>query len=235
MAHPSSLSAQDKQKNIHEELLWDNRIDASGIAVEVHGTTVRLTGTVPTYADRRHAENDIRFTPGITAIDNRLTVDHPGYIGTPSDQDIEDAIHSLFTLNTAIHTSEISLRVEGGLVTLEGTVESLWQKMKIEDLVADISGVLGIHNELTVLPIEPLEDEDIEYALVSAIVARTHASEDLIDVSVRHGAVTLSGSVPDWRTHRAVVDIAVSTSGVRSVHDRLSAPQHPARRTHEAP
>jgi osmotically-inducible protein OsmY len=49
--------------------------DAERVAVEVSGHTVILRGTVRSFAERREAERAARNAPGVTKVDDRLTVD----------------------------------------------------------------------------------------------------------------------------------------------------------------
>jgi osmotically-inducible protein OsmY len=44
------------------------------VEVGVDGTQVTLTGDVPTAAERRSAEQTAWFAPGVTAVDNRMTI-----------------------------------------------------------------------------------------------------------------------------------------------------------------
>jgi osmotically-inducible protein OsmY len=50
-------------------------LDADRITVEVDGHKVILKGTVRSYAELRDAERAARNAPGVTQVENRLTVD----------------------------------------------------------------------------------------------------------------------------------------------------------------
>ena len=216
-------SPEDMKTSIMEEIAWDKRIiDSSGIIVEVIGATARLTGTVPSYSDRRHAAMDALCTPGITAVDNQLTVTHPGYYGTPSDASIQSDARSILALNSNLPSARIRVSASGGTVTLRGSVDSYWQKLRTEELISDVSGVQGIRNELTVVPTETYDDESIAASIISAIERTMNININQINVTVENGSVWVSGSIPDWLTHRRIIEIISHTGGVRSVHDNLS-------------
>ena len=51
------------------------RRDRQNITVEVNGSKAILRGTVRSYAERRDAERAARNAPGITDVENKLTVD----------------------------------------------------------------------------------------------------------------------------------------------------------------
>ena len=49
-------------------------IDADKITVEVQGTKAILKGKVRSWAERQEAERTAWLAPGITAVDNRITL-----------------------------------------------------------------------------------------------------------------------------------------------------------------
>lgn len=67
-----------------------------------------------------------------------------------SDELLREILCERFTEDPFIDAVDVSVDVEGGEVTLTGTVTSRMQKMRIEDLAADTTGVTEIHNLLSV-------------------------------------------------------------------------------------
>ena len=67
----------DIKKRITEALQRGAQFDAERITVEVDGHKVILRGTVRSYAELKDAERAARNVPGVTEVENRLTVD-PG-------------------------------------------------------------------------------------------------------------------------------------------------------------
>ena len=65
----------DVKKRIREALERGAEFDAERITVEVQGHKVILKGTVRSYAELRDAERAARNAPGVTEVENRLTVD----------------------------------------------------------------------------------------------------------------------------------------------------------------
>lgn len=67
-----------------------------------------------------------------------------------SDQRVYEEVCECLTEDDALDASDIEVRVEGGIVTLTGTVDSRKDKRYAEDLAERISGVRDVHNQLLV-------------------------------------------------------------------------------------
>jgi osmotically-inducible protein OsmY len=66
---------QDVKRKIKEALERHAEFDAERITVDVDGNKAILRGTVRSYAEKRDAERAARNAPGITEVENDLTVD----------------------------------------------------------------------------------------------------------------------------------------------------------------
>lgn len=67
-----------------------------------------------------------------------------------SDDKIREEIWELLSNHADLDASEVELHVEGGEVTLSGTVDSRDAKWLAEDLVTSVSGVREVNNRLKV-------------------------------------------------------------------------------------
>lgn len=65
----------DIKKKIRDALERGAEIDADRITVEVEGHKVILKGTVRSFAERRDAGRAAQNAPGVTEVENRITVD----------------------------------------------------------------------------------------------------------------------------------------------------------------
>lgn len=74
MVKPTPAPTDVKQR-IKDALQRGAQFDAERITVEIDGNKATLKGTVRSYAEFRDAERAARNAPGITEVENKLTVD----------------------------------------------------------------------------------------------------------------------------------------------------------------
>ena len=65
-----------------------------------------------------------------------------------SDERIHKDINDRLTDDTDLDASDIEVSVDNGVVTLSGSVDSLWDKRRAEDIVNSVLGVSGVNNKL---------------------------------------------------------------------------------------
>lgn len=217
------MARMDEQikKDVVDELYWDDRVDASKVSVEVSNGTVTLNGEVPTYLARSSAHDDASEILGVVGVRNQLAIRYPAGVALPEDADLENEIRRKLSRNPDIDVLDLDLNVSAGVVTLRGTVDAYWKKLYAEDLVASEAGVIFINNYLAITPEKDIIDQDIANDIVRSLEARSAVYADDVNVRVREGRVTLSGTVPSWAARRAAYDAAAYTAGVIDVENRL--------------
>ncbi|NVD39921.1 BON domain-containing protein [Ensifer sp. HO-A22] len=135
-------------------------------------------------------------------------------------QDILDELE----YEPSVHAAGIGVAVDQGIVTLSGHVASFVEKYAVERIVRDMRGVRAIAQELEVRLPEHKKTADDEIASrVLAVLewAAAVSRPDDIDVTVRHGFVTLEGTV-DWHFQRTAAENAVrQLAGVTGISNQL--------------
>jgi osmotically-inducible protein OsmY len=71
---PSTFPSELKKK-IEDALIRNAQLDAKNISVEVQGGKAILRGTVRAWIDKEEAERVAWSAPGITEVDNRITLE----------------------------------------------------------------------------------------------------------------------------------------------------------------
>ncbi|MBD3362847.1 BON domain-containing protein [Candidatus Dojkabacteria bacterium] len=215
------MATQEKiKKDVVDNLYWDTRIDASDIEVEIEKGQVTLKGTVPSYSARSAAASNALSIRDVTSVVNNLTVEYPSAVTVPSDSDIKDNVESSLLWDTDIDSTKIDVSVSGGIVTLEGEVDSFWKLYRAES-DADLTGVIDIVNKLAVVPTESIVDKDIAEDVVNALSRNISVNVDDVNVKVKDGKVTLTGTVPTSTASTAAENSAYFTLGVTDVDNQL--------------
>ena len=69
-----AASPTDLKKKIEDALVRSAEVDAERITVDVQGSKVTLKGKVRSWAERQEAERTAWLAPGVTSVDNQITL-----------------------------------------------------------------------------------------------------------------------------------------------------------------
>lgn len=210
------------KQHIVDHLTWDASVNANDINVTVKNGKVELRGTVQNSTARQVAERNAFHVHGVEDVSNYLEIKFPTTQTLPTDEEISENITSILKWNSHIDASEIQAKTHNNLVTLEGNVGSYWEKYVIRDIVNAVRGVLDVKNNITVRPKLETRDINIKSDIESAFERTNLINEDNIDVSVDTGMVTLEGAVSNFFVKTQAHNIAIYTSGVVDVVDKLT-------------
>src|SRR6185312_4732683 len=109
---------------------------------------------------------------------------------------------------------KVKVQVADGWVTLEGNIESHYQRVAAEMAVKDLMGVKGISNFISILPNKTHPHAS---AVESAIKRSAHVSASKILISVDGDRITLVGSVPSLPVRLALEYLVWRIPGVSSI------------------
>lgn len=212
---------EEIKKDIVDELYWDTRIDASKVNVTVNGGVATLSGELPTYGDLSAARMDAWRIAGVVDVVDELMVAYATPPSVPTDEEIQSRISSILLWDPAIQDSDVSVSVVGGIVTLEGVVNTHWKRFLVEEKIAGIRGILHIENKLAVTPTNKIGDEIIAEDVVAALDRDIDVDPTDVEVQVSNGIVRLFGTVPHWTARESAERDASLTAGVVDVQNEL--------------
>jgi len=130
---------------IVSELAGDPNVGTSEIGIAVEDGMVTLTGHVDSLRARVAAERAVKRVDGIRSIANDLLVKHDG---ERTDTEIaREALHRL--RNNVSVPLEVKAVVSDGCVTLDGIVDSMYERFAAENAVRHLRGVRAVVNEIT--------------------------------------------------------------------------------------
>lgn len=210
------------KQDVINQLVRDERVDASKVTVQVSYGTVILRFEVPSYFSKSSAYEDAMAILGVTEVNNELAVKYPPTITIPTDVEIEKSIKNRLAANVDIAPVDLEVIVSAGLVTLKGTVDSYWKKIHAEELVGTEPGVQEIENHLAVVPTANITDKVIAEDIVDSLESRAAVDADDVNVRVKEGQVTMTGAVPSWSARQAASEAAFYTAGVTDVTNHLT-------------
>ncbi len=111
--------------------------------------------------------------------------------------------------------------MKDGVVTLSGYVPSYWEKDAAEKAVKRVYGVKGVANDIEVKLTSTRTDPEIARDAVHELENHVSLPHDRIKVTVKHGWVTLEGTV-DWQYQKVLAESAVkSLRGVIGVTNNI--------------
>jgi osmotically-inducible protein OsmY len=219
MAQKAKKTDTQIHRDVLEELRWDSRVDETEVGVEVDAGVVTLTGTVTSWAKRVAAQEAARRVIGVLDVANDIKVKVPGGLAR-NDTEIAQAVRRALEWDVYVPEEQISSTVSDGWVTLEGTVERGSQRDDAERAIRNLTGVKAVINKIAVKSAKPVA-EDVRKAIEQALERRAEREAKRIQVDVRDGVATLTGSVHSWAERKSVLAATRFTPGVRSVEDHL--------------
>jgi len=138
----------DIRDAVADELVFDPDVDASGITVDGADGEVTLSGTVPGYPQYLAAAAAARGVAGVTSVRNHLQVALPPG-DYRDDQALTAAANNALTLDEATPVG-VEARAENGNLVLTGTVRDGVERAAAEALVAGLTGVRRVTNNVRI-------------------------------------------------------------------------------------
>ncbi|HVE55974.1 MAG TPA: BON domain-containing protein [Pyrinomonadaceae bacterium] len=202
---------------VKNELAWDTRTWNLGIETKVSNGVVSLSGIVPSYRQLLAAQEAAHRVEGVLDVVNDLTVKIPHKI---PDEEIAHNIRRTLEWDVLVPDERIESMVNGGWVTLEGSVNSLRQVEDTLKAIENLPGVIRITNKLTV-EAQSADPEGLRKAIEEALERRADREAERLVIDVRDGEVELYGRVHSDSERRAVVGSISHARGIRKINDHL--------------
>jgi osmotically-inducible protein OsmY len=140
----------DIRDAVDDQLTFDPDVDAaeSHVTVETMNGEVTLNGTVPSYPQYLAAAAAARRVAGVTDVRNHLEVVLPPG-DYRDDQTLTTTADDALTLNETVRVG-VEATVANGVITLTGTVRDGDERTAAELLVAGLTGVRSVRNDIQI-------------------------------------------------------------------------------------
>lgn len=198
-----------------------------------------MEGEVDHIAGKKLALEAVARVPGVSTIVDRLHVRPAAPMGDGDIRDrVRDALLEEVTLDPctirvwvkgqveiarepADATGTIDVRVEDGIVTLDGDVSGWGQKRLAGVLAWWVPGCRDVFNGIGVTPPEPDSEAAMTDAVLQVLERDPFVAAESIRVHSRRAVVSLDGTVPREAERKLAEDDAWYVFGVDRVVNRL--------------
>ena len=227
--YPEPRTDAEIREDVLGRLHWDALLHDGLLVVSVQNGRVNLSGYVGSLGEKLRAEQEAWAT-GVKAVssdqlevkwwaeDNDLR--HGKYVDQ-TDQEIESAIKEGLSLDPRVSSFTVTPTVDGGVVTLVGTVTSLRAKRTAKEIAENTVGVSRVDNLLDV-ELNGASDASQQRQALSALSLNPLTKSRDIGVEVRSGIATLTGKVQNAAEKAEAEGVVEGIAGISAVIDKLA-------------
>lgn len=204
---------------IRDAFSRDLRVKPFQIDVDVSNGSVAMTGTVDNLRAVRAAQEDAVNTFGVREVKNLLRVKPKVEI---DDSKLLKDLSEAIMRDPYLGNFRLKLSVLDGKVTLSGSVESLFDKRRAEDVVSRVKGVVAVENNLKAdyEGATARSDQEIKKEIEERLYWNSSVDSESIKVTVEDGVATLMGIVDSVDESRKAEELALY-GGAKSVINNL--------------
>lgn len=216
---------EDVKAAIADALFYDPRVISTNVNVRVDSGEVVLSGKVDNLKAKRSSTQVARNTVGVWSVKNQIKV-RPEM--TKADSTIETDVREALVRDPYVKAYNMKIVSNNGVVDLNGTVDTYFDKAQADDIAAQVSGVVAVDNNLMVdepneaLVYSPYVDYDwwypydydwyvipndfyvtstdweIQEEIKDEMWWSPYVESDQVNVTVENGKATLTGEVDTW-------------------------------------
>ena len=155
LPHYAPRSDAELLELLVQALLAERTPAFDGIEPHVDGSSVRLTGSVPSAAAKLHAEELAYLVPGVLDVHNELVLESvSGKKGEPrviqNNETVVVRLSHALAADARTKDAVIEVIEDRGIVTLQGAVADAKTRADAEEIARQVAGVTVVVNELAI-------------------------------------------------------------------------------------
>jgi len=221
---PFPINDRQIKSQVQQALLENPTTELYDLQVGVRDGVVTLHGAVQSWQEEQLSLNVAKGIRGVRVVRDDMTIQP---VENRSDRAIAQEVAQRLKYDVWVPHDTIDVHVDDGAVTLTGTVRSVKEKTRAA-MLAWVYGVTAVKNEELQIDWENREpmqkadmtqisDQEIREAVRKAFSYDPRLSASTVTVEVKHGTLTLEGTVPHLEAKTAAEHIARDTVGVTRV------------------
>ncbi len=217
--------AQDVKRYLEN----DAEVKVYNLKVDVDDADVSISGVVGSAYEKNEAISDAYMIQGVQSVNaDDLTVSwwakdemRRKKIPTPKDSEIKQAVNDALIYDPRVLSTDVDVKSNLGVVTLNGEVESLRAKRAAEDDARKTYGVWRVKNHLRVRFEVDVPDTLTKVKVQEAIYRDPFLDRQNISVSVFNNQVYLYGTVDSQFDRDHAETVISNVRGVVSLSNHL--------------
>jgi osmotically-inducible protein OsmY len=213
------------QSDVMDQLKFDPLLNSAQIGVAVKDGLVTLSGYVDTYYKKIKAEDAVKKIIAVRGLVEGLQVGmSPVY--KKSDGDIALATLSVLKQHTSIPDENIKIKVEDGIITLEGQVDWYYQRKLAEEAIQGLAGIRGIVNNLIIKSV--VTSENIKKRIIDAFQRNALVDASKLSVEIIGTKAILRGNARSYAEKQDAELAAYNAPGIFEIDNRITieAPEY---------
>jgi hyperosmotically inducible protein len=218
------------ESSARKSYVFKTYLSDDDIKIQSKDGAVTLTGIVLNEFHKSLAYETVVDLPGVKSVDNRLELKGASPTAN-SDAWLSAKVTTTLMFHRSVSAAKTEVKVQDGIVTLQGVAASQAQKELTTEYARDVEGVKDVNNEMTVSkPAKTTETSvgrDIDDASITAQVKMSllfHRSTSTINTKVKtkKGVVTLYGKAGNAAEKDLTTKLVNDINGVKSVNNKMT-------------
>ena len=228
--YPHGRSDAEIQHDVATTLARDVYLTGLPIDASVKDGVVTLQGEVGTVYQKERAGDDARLTWNVIGVNNNLTLARGESRGTRqhsptlTDDQLTAAVRDTLAADQRLMSSDVTVHVQHGAVTLHGLVPSYYQKRLTVQTARDV-GVTGVTDRLAVRT-APRDDADLQADVAWQLHTDALLAPGSLHIRCHNGIVTLTGEVNSAFEKRHATEVAARVPGIRDLVNNITVSTH---------